>query len=330
MGDQFKGFGGRLPRRLFLVLLGLTGAMLPQHLWAAMKRPRAFSAAALDLAQVPTGTQSEVTVYIEGDYRYIVANGIPNHGVGTFPNPGNPNTITTQTHRFRVPVQPAIAPEPTDLTLGRFGVAINGVPFEPGAAEFWQNNPRSGWQYEPLSGAINLGLDSHNAHVQPNGSYHYHGEPTGLIEAVGAVQGMALLGYAADGFPIYGDGGYSDPSDDQSPLQQLRSSYRLKAGQRPGGNSGPGGPYDGTFVQDYEYVSGSGDLDACNGRWGVTPDHPTGTYYYVLTEHFPFIPRQFRGTPDPSFQPLPSERRPGSHPGQRPPGPPPPGAPRPR
>ncbi|HBL47569.1 MAG TPA: hypothetical protein DDZ90_29705, partial [Planctomycetaceae bacterium] len=60
--------------------------------------------------------------------------------------------------------------------------------------------------------------------------------------------------------------------------------------------------YDGTFVADYEFVKDSGDLDECNGRLGVTPEYPDGIYHYYLTEAFPYIPRYFRGTPDPSFQ----------------------------
>ena len=49
------------------------------------------------------------------------------------------------------------------------------------------------------------------------------------------------------------------------------------------------------------FVAGAGDLDACNGRTGPTPEFPGGTYHYVLTETFPFIPRLWHGTPDPSF-----------------------------
>lgn len=71
---------------------------------------------------------------------------------------------------------------------------------------------------------------------------------------------------------------------------------------RPKDDDGPGGKYDGTFVQDYEYVKGSGDLDECNGRTGVTPEFTNGTYYYVVTDAYPFIPRLFRGTPDSSFE----------------------------
>ena len=54
-------------------------------------------------------------------------------------------------------------------------------------------------------------------------------------------------------------------------------------------------------MQDYEYSAGLGNLDECNGRSGVTPEFPNGTYHYVLTDTFPYIPRCFRGTPDPSF-----------------------------
>ena len=58
----------------------------------------------------------------------------------------------------------------------------------------------------------------------------------------------------------------------------------------------PGGKYDGTFTADYEYVAGSGDLDECNGRFGVTPEYPQGIYYYCITEEFPQLARQWRGT----------------------------------
>jgi hypothetical protein len=113
---------------------------------------------------------------------------------------------------------------------------------------------------------------------------------------------MLLIGYAADGFPIYAEYGYEKASDTSSPLKKLKPSYHLKKGNRPKGDDGPGGKYDGTFTQDYEFTKASGDLDECNGRTGVTPEYSGGTYYYVVTDGFPFIPRLFRGTPDSSFE----------------------------
>lgn len=115
----------------------------------------------------------------------------------------------------------------------------------------------------------------------------------------------ALLGYAADGFPIYGPYGYADPNR-ESALKKLKSSYAVKSGNRPGG---PGGRHNGKFTQDWTYVAGRGDLDQCNGRVAVTPEYPVGTYHYVLTDTFPFIPRCWMGTPDASFARL--KRGPG-------------------
>jgi hypothetical protein len=237
-------------------------------------------------------------------YRYVFSNGIPNHAIGRFPNRNNPNFVREQRNEFRMPVEPQAAEESMPLPLGPFGIAVNGILFDPGAAEFWKLDPNSGWQYEALGGGVNLGLDQNNAHVQPTGAYHYHGLPVGLIAKLvagkkGSDSKMVLLGYAADGYPIYSQFGFTDANDAQSDMKKLRPSYQLKQGTRP---NGPGGRYDGEFVQDYEYVNGSGDLDECNGRVAVTPENPDGIYAYHITEEFPFIPRRFHGTPDNSFR----------------------------
>lgn len=237
---------------------------------------------------------NQVRLEERNGYRYIYANGIPDHTPGSFPNPGNPNSISAQNHIFRIPLNPQLSGTSTPVRLA-FGIALNGVPFEPGTAEYWNRDRNSGWNYDALSGKINLGLDQHNAHVQPTGSYHYHGLPTGLLQGTA----MTLVGYAADGFPVYGQYGYADVNSSTSELIELHSSYRLKTGQRA---SGPRGTYDGTFVQDFEYVAGLGDLDDCNGRFGVTPEYPEGIYHYYITDMFPFIPRCVKGTPDESFQ----------------------------
>ncbi|MBX3117850.1 MAG: YHYH protein [Fimbriimonadaceae bacterium] len=259
--------------------------------------------------------QSRVKIEVKDGVRYIDSNGIPNHSTGAFPNRGNPNRITEQNYRFQVTADPKPAASLTPLQHQPFGIAINGVVFDPGTAEFWNGDPQ--WNYEALSGKINLGVDLNKAHVQPTGAYHYHGVPTGLMNNLDGSHKMALLGYAADGYPIYGPYSYSDPMDDKSPLIEMKSSYRLKKGQRAGG---PGGTHDGTFTADYEFVKGSGQLDECNGRFGITPEYPKGTYYYVLTYEFPNIPRQFKGTPDKSFE----RRGPGGEPPPRRGGPPPP------
>ncbi len=264
------------------------------------------------ISQSTTSATNTVSIEVRDGYRYIQSNGIPEHATGQFPNARNPNTISPQSYSFRVPAQPELAASITP-TSGPFGIAINGVPFDPGTAEFWQNDRTSGWRYEGL-GTLNLGMDRNNAHVQSTGAYHYHGMPEGLLEHLSSGdRTMQLVGYAADGFPIYARYGFAEATNPSSSLQELQPSYRLKPGQRSGG---PGGSYDGTFVQDYEYIEGLGDLDECNGRIGVTADYPEGTYYYILSTNFPFIPRCFRGTPDSSFQASRPEASPTNGPNQ--------------
>lgn len=275
--------------------------------------------------------QSRVTISEKDGKRIIESNDIPNHETGKFPNLGNPNTIQPQSYHYEVTLHPAQTGRITELKQMDFGVAINGVKFDPATAEFWNHDRTSVWNEEAIvKGVGKLGIDWSNAHVQPSGAYHYHGVPNGLIKQLHGEGKMILLGWAADGFPIYGPWSHKDPKVVTSPLVEMKSSYRLKNGNRPGGKNAPGGRYDGTYTVDFEYVAGLGTLDECNGRFGPTPEHPERIYYYVLTTDFPFIPRKYRGSPDPSFQhhPPPGGRGGFGRPGQGPRDfPPPPGPP---
>jgi len=256
-----------------------------------------------------------VTITVQGDKRIIESNGIPDHKVATFPNRGNPNAISEQKYRLEVPANPKpLEGGATGRMMSAWGVALNGVVFDPGTAEVYNDGERSNpWKYEALVSntemgttpriKTGLGLDQNHGHVQPNGAYHYHGLPTLLIERLGGGdRKMTHVGWAADGFPVYAVYAYAKPDDSGSELRKMKSSYRLKKADRGGdGENTPTGQPDGSFGLDFEYVAGSGDLDEFGGRTGVTPEFPKGTYYYVLTEEYPFIPRKFKGAPDPSF-----------------------------
>ena len=251
--------------------------------------------------------QSEHSFHVHDGHRHVIANGIPRHAVGAFPNRRNPNEIRPQRYNFELPSdpQPALEVTPLHQVTRRgppnlpFGIAVNGVLFDPGAAEYWDGDRQADWAYEPLGGAVPLGIDENHAHVQPTGAYHYHGLPTQLLKELElqSTKHSPLVGWAADGFPIYCQYGYQDPQDPQSKIIQLRSSYGLRDGMRLGAPDGPGGTYDGTFVRDYQYDEGIGDLDECNGRFCKTPEFPEGTYAYFLTSQWPVIPRAFRGAP---------------------------------
>ena len=270
----------------------------------AVAVPSTAALAAWVLAESDERDPSEMTMTTADGKRLVTANGLPNHAIGDFPNRHDPAPIRSQKHKLEMPLKPTSVEKPIPLAMWFFGVAVNGVPFEP-SGPFWNSDGNSGWQFEVLhpANAVALGIDCNRAHTQGRGGlYHYHGLPTGLLWQLNALHSdspMHLLGYAADGFPIYGPECPGDPTDVKSPTRRLRSSYRMRQGKR---KDGPKGRFDGVFVEDFEFVEGHGDLDECNGRTGPTPEFPEGTYYYVLTDEFPFIPRLFRGTPDLSFK----------------------------
>jgi hypothetical protein len=168
----------------------------------------------------------QVTITSDDKYLYIKSNGIPFHEHGTFPNEHNPNVISAQDYNFRVPLHPQMAVKMTPVERRQlFGVAVDGVPFDPGTAEFFNNDHSSGWNYDALSGAVNLGMDDNNAHVQPNGAYHYHGIPTAL--ASGSKEHSPLIGYAADGFPVYALNGYAKSGSFGLLLNLKKATVRL-------------------------------------------------------------------------------------------------------
>ena len=102
-----------------------------------------------------------------------------------------------------------------------------------------------------------------------------------------------IIGWAFDGNPIYGPYGYSDPTNQSSTLSRVATSYRLKTNlildattnPNPSRVEGPALTDDaaGTYVEDYEYVFGLGDLDQYNGRFCKTPEYPNGRYCYFVT-----------------------------------------------
>ena len=265
------------------------------------EKPASF----LDFFISDLNAKANVEIDERKGYIYIESDGLADHATGKFPNANNPNAIAEQNHKFRVKLKPRKG-RPTAIEHAAFGVAINGVPFDPATAEYWNRDRGSKWNYDAINGGINLGLDQNNAHVQPNGAYHYHGIPVGLMERFDQYSKPVLLGYAADGFPIYGPYGYEDPNDRSSKLINLFPSYRVKEGNR---QSGPRAKFDGTYTADYEYVKDLGDLDKCNGRHGVTEEYQQGTYHYVITDSYPFIPRCWMGKADKSFQKRPGVNR---------------------
>lgn len=234
--------------------------------------------------------------------------GIPNHNMqdtGSFAS-----EVEEQNDSYQVTATPEFADEIHFGDLGtEQGIYLNGVKIDIYAAAcLGVSNEAIGcgantvadedeWRFDPMFSDNGFGTDSHNAHTQPSGAYHYHGSPNALFDGTGSAE-SGVVGFAADGFPIFGL-----YIGENGQFRKVTSSYQLKSGNRPtlnlGGSSAQYSeqPYNGAFRQDYEYVADSGDLDECNG---MTRD---GGYGYYVTEGFPYIVGCFMGTPDDSFLP---------------------------
>jgi hypothetical protein len=238
--------------------------------------------------------------------RSLTGNGVPDHDVGTFPSANNPSSIKSLTVNAAMPLTPALASS-TTTNVHVIGYAFNSVKMDPATAATCAvsgstvtctaDGNTGTWNIEAMGQTyMNLGLDSSNAHVQPDGSYHYHGMPEGYLTKLGKGATMTLVGFALDGFPIYARYGYSTATSASSAIKVVTSSYKLKTTPSSGRPSTSTYPM-GLFTQDYEYSAGSGDLDECNGRFGVTPEFPNGIYHYVITDTWPYMGRCLKGTP---------------------------------
>ncbi|MEO9849554.1 MAG: YHYH protein [Reichenbachiella sp.] len=253
---------------------------------------------------------SQVCFSISGDIRTISSNQYPSHAVGSFPN-ADPTAIES-THGIDLTPEKAGSityvydetggPTPSNDKFYQFGVAVNGIEFHPMGLKPWEN-PDTGeenWEWQAkVTEEDDTGLDAYGAHVTSAGNYHYHGDIVALADEEDGSRHSLIYGFAGDGFPIYYKYGYTDENDPTSAIKELKSSYQLRSGSRPGdGTTAPDGTYDGFYIQDFEYMANVGNLDECNGRTGVTPEYPNGTYYYVITADFPVTPNCFVGTPD--------------------------------
>lgn len=241
--------------------------------------------------------QGAFTISLSDDKCVFTTNAIPNHdfndGARRFPN-----QVSPQNDQFEVTAKPQFANETTALSLQTDNaLLLNGVKvdllaaacFGVGDGKIGCNDMSTPWRYDPIHGENNFNVDSHNAHTQPDGTYHYHGTPNAMYDNH-AHSSSPVIGFAADGFPIFGP-----YIDDKGTIRKALSSYQLKSGSRPAGDGEPGGEYDGTFRDDYEYIAGSGDLDECNGMTY------NGVYGYYVTDSYPYILNCFKGTADPSF-----------------------------
>jgi len=201
-------------------------------------------------------------VYCDEEFVYVKSNGIPNY---TFVQT-TPNALSDQDYLWEIPLNPKITSQTSEIPLlGIIGFAVNGLPIY---------GPNEGPFPDPYGDPVyNDILDSCLGHTAQRGDYHYHAFALSCLALnIGDYKESPVLGYALDGFPIYGPYGCID--NDCSEIIKFKSSW-VKTGDPT------------TYAWDnYDYTPNDDPtyLDECNGRY----DEKLG-YHYRATENFPYL-----------------------------------------
>lgn len=261
---------------------------------------------------------------------YVRTRGIPAYPTGPFLD-GNPSQASDQNAIFRFPLNPTQnTGTPTATTMGNIGVFINGVAlfdYRDGVAWNTTTNALCGgpgnppcpggpgtaqsWNRDAIV-AERAGFDCSKGHPA-QGNYHHHQNPSAFkldltvistvcnlydadgLYVIDSTQHSPLLGFAYDGFPIYGAYGYRN-ADGTGGIVRMKSGYQLRSitqrthwADGTDVNDGPAVSTTyplGYFREDYEYIAHPGQedyLDVHNGRFCVTPEYPNGIYCYFAT-----------------------------------------------
>jgi hypothetical protein len=250
---------------------------------------------------------------------YVTCTGVPAYATGPFQD-GNPSQAANQNAIFKIPLTPVVnSGTKTATTPGNIGVFINGVAlydYRDGVA--W--NATTGnicggpgnamcpggmgavqaWNRDAIL-AEKPGFDCAKGHPAM-GNYHHHQNPSAfdldltvistvcnLYDADGlykidSTKHSPLLGFAYDGFPIYGAYGFKN-LDGTGGITRIKSSYSLKTTRGTGTVPSTTTYPLGYFREDYEFVANTASdyLDVHNGRVCKTPEYPNGIYCYFAT-----------------------------------------------
>ncbi len=257
--------------------------------------------------------------------------------------PANQNAL------YRIPRTPAVPTTKTLTSGGAIGYGVDGVALFDNRDTFSYANA-SGQDASPVNGLRGDGVWNRDAYInegvtfdpafahQAGSNYHYHANTPALRYQLGdhvsynaATKSYAeettpvtrhspILGWLADGFPIYGPYGYASALDATSGVRRMIPGYQKRDGTNGTTNlaatgrttlpawatraqnraanlaANQTGPAVNTtfilghYLEDYDYLGELGktqgtdfDLDLHNGRFCVTPEFPQGTYAYFIT-----------------------------------------------
>lgn len=261
---------------------------------------------------------------------YVTTSGIPAYPTGPFLD-NNPSQASNQSAIFKFPLSPTKNNgTPTNTSGGNIGVFINGVAlfdYRDGVAWNTSTNSLCGgpgrtpcpggpmttqaWNRDAIL-AEKPGFDCAKGHPA-NGNYHHHQNPSAFkldlnvistvcnlydadgLYTIDSAKHSPLIGFAYDGFPIYGAYGFKN-IDGTGGITRIKSGYQLRnittRTTHANGTDVSDGPVIsatyplGYFREDYEFITHTNEadyLDDHNGRFCVTPEYPNGTYAYFAT-----------------------------------------------
>lgn len=202
---------------------------------------------------------AKVSAECTGGNLVVTSNGMPSYTYVA----KTPNALKAQNWKWTVPLSPKKASKTTSIAnrLGTLGFTVTGIPiFGPTEGPVPQDQAFG----DPVYNKI---LDSCKGHTGYAGDYHDHAI---IALARCGFDQSKIVGYAIDGFPIYG------PSSD------AKSGW-VKTGN-PKSNS--------SKAYTYKASSSKTVLDKCNGR-----TEADGSYGYHVTTAYPYVIGCFRGTP---------------------------------
>ncbi len=268
-------------------------------------------------------TANVQTVQYSANYVYATTQGIPTYVTGPFLD-GNPSLATNQNAIFKFPLAPVQnTATPVATSGGNIGVFINGVAmFDYRDGVSWKNStgayaggPLGGsgdgvWNRDAIP-AEKAGFDCSKGHPAM-GNYHHHQSPSAFdldltvisticnlydadgLYAIDSTVHSPLIGFAYDGFPVYGAYAYKN-TNGTGGIVRMKSSFSLRnitvrntlytgASVTAGPNVSVTYPL-GTFKEDYQFntPTTSDYLDIHNGRFCITPEYPNGIYCYFAT-----------------------------------------------
>lgn len=267
------------------------------------------------------------------DFVYVTTEGVPSYPTGPFLD-NNPSNAEGQNAIFKIPLEPQEnTGNKTKTRGGNIGVFINGVALfdyrdgvawddsmnrlcgGPGNPQCSGNFNQMDWTRDAILAEM-AGFDCSKGHPA-QGNYHHHQNPSAFkldqdvvsdicniydaegLYAIDPNTHAPLIGFAYDGFPIYGAYAYKN-TDGTGEIVRMKSSYQLKniTTRTNGPDIGyvytiPNGPkagqeetfFLGYFREDYDFINHNEPdyLDEHNGRWCITPEYPNGTYAYFCT-----------------------------------------------